>query len=133
MVDLCFIIRSLTHKNNWEDTKLLVSSVPRSSMISRSQSYTRSLSLPVLSPEKVFRASISNRSNAEKYKTLWELSRRSWAIQWEEKSSQRLCCHRSAGCGDPGQRMKRNPLAVWYARCAASSADNPVDASIVAE
>ena len=36
-------------------------------------------------PEKVLRASISNRSNAEKYKTQWELSRRSWAIQWERK------------------------------------------------
>ena len=42
IVDLRREIRSLIHKNNCEETKLLVSSVPRSSMIRRSQSRIKS-------------------------------------------------------------------------------------------
>ena len=37
IVDFFLRIRSLIQRNNWEATKLLVSSVPKSSMIRRSQ------------------------------------------------------------------------------------------------
>ena len=52
IVDFLRIIRSFMHKNSWEETKLLVSSVPRSSMISRSLSNTNS-SPSVLSLENL--------------------------------------------------------------------------------
>ncbi len=87
IVDFLRMMRSFMHKNNWEETKLFVSSVPRSSMISRSLSRIKSSpgSVSDFSGELCESASSSNRSNAEKYKTQCELSRSSLAIQWERK------------------------------------------------
>ena len=67
IVGRCLIKRSLMHKNNEEVTKLLVSSVPKSSIIKRSQSKMVSFCfMSSILCEKVPLANWSNKSNAEK-------------------------------------------------------------------
>ena len=111
-VDLRRAIRSLMHKNNCEDTKLLVSSVPRSSMISRSQSrikfspgsvriFWKKLSEPCCQTDQTQKNTKHSENSPEVH----------WRYSGKEKSCLHRCCHRKtdsrSGSQNPAQSSRR--------------------------